>query len=148
MVIRDLQREAQPRRQAWLHPARLAGKQTTHGQAEPLAHGQLALQRLGLVTVAGGGDRAAGQKAGVETGSFGQLGHEGGICRGAAQVQAEQGLLGRPGFAYRRDHSGGHVGRAAAEFFPLAHDDSHLALRGAPGDRQTYHATADDGYVK
>ena len=31
MVIRDLQREAQRRRQAWLHPARLAGEQTTYG---------------------------------------------------------------------------------------------------------------------
>ena len=90
VVVGKVQRAAQRRRERGLEPARGAGQQRLDVQPEALAQVALALERLGLVAIAGEHQRAARAVADVDAAGLGELRGEGGPAPRAAQPELEQ----------------------------------------------------------
>src|SRR6185312_8586193 len=78
----------------------------------------------------------------------GELLRERGPAAGAVEAEAQQRLLAGVGLGDWREHARRDVRRAVAELAAVEHADAEAAGAGAPGDRETDEATADDCYVE
>ncbi len=147
MILWNVERESQRGRQRGLQGTRLRAEQARDGQAEPLAQRELALQPLGLVTVAGDDERAARPVADGLPGDVLKLGGEGRPASRRLQAEGRQRALPGVGLAHRSQHPGGHARGAAAERAAVEHADGQPARTRAPRDGQAAGAAADDGDV-
>ena len=141
VVAGDVEREPHRRRERGLGAARLARPQPGDLQAERLAEGDQALERLGLVGVARHDERARAAEAGVAV----ELAAEGLEHRGAAQPELQQRALAELGLGDRREHPRGDVPRAGLA--RVEHDDRQPAPCRAPSAREADRPAADDGDV-
>ena len=133
VVIGDVQRAAQRRRQRGLQAARGAGQQPLHAQPEALAQLALALERLGVVAVAGEHQRAARPIAEVDPADLPQLRarRPASAPRCAARARAaaaRRRRSRRPARACRRPRA-----RCPRPARRVEHDDRQPAQPGAPG---------------
>ena len=147
VVVGDLEREPQHRRERRLEAPRLARQQPADGQSEALAQGELAIERLRLVGVSRRRDRPAREVSRIASRGVDQLRHERRIGACARETEAEQRLLAVPASLI------GAIIPAATREVPapgcvaLEHRDAQAALGCAPRHCQPDHAAADDGYV-
>ena len=126
VVARDVEREPHGRRERGLGAAGLARAQALDGQAERLAEGDQALQRLGLVGVARDHERAAAAQGRVDPGAR-QLGAERLEPPRAAQAELEQRALAELRLGDGREHAGGDV--PGAGLAVVEHDRGQAAAR-------------------
>ncbi len=148
VVAGHREREAHRRRERGLQPPCRAGQHALHLQAELDSQRELALERRGLVGVAGDDERAAAAQAGV--GARGRL-QLLGECRPgarAAQPELQQRQLAGVGLGDGREHPGGDVRRPGAERAALEHADGVPALGSPPGDGEPDGTAADDDDVR
>ena len=135
VIVGDLERETQRGRERRLEPPRLAREQPVDGQAERLAEREFACERLRLVPVARGEQRAAPQIARVHARGLGQLGDELGVPLDALEPEPHQRQLGRERLRDRRQHPRGDGGRARPRTLAAVdHGHAQAALSGAPPD--------------
>ena len=135
VVVGNLEREAQRRRQRRLEPARLARAEPVHGEPERFPQRELAAERLRLVGVARGEERAAAKVAGIHPGGVAELLDELWIGVDGGEPEPHQRQLGRDRLGDRRQHARGDRGCAGAGHAgAFEHGDAQAALRGAPRD--------------
>ena len=148
VVVGDVEREADGRREGRLQAAGARREEALGAQAEPLAQRELARERLGLVAVARDEQRALRAVAHVEPAHLPQLLREARPAACALEAEAQERLLAGVGLADRREHAGRDVRGAAAELAAVEHADAQPARTRAPGRRQPDEAAADDRYVE
>ena len=147
MVVGQVQGAAHGGRERRLQAPRRAGQQRLDVQPEALAQVALALERLGLVAIAGEHQRAARAVADVDAAGLGELRGEVRPAPRALQAELEQRPLAGVGLRHGREHPGGHARGAAAELAALEQEHRQPAGAGAPGHGEADDAAADDGYV-
>jgi hypothetical protein len=146
VVAGDVERQADGRRQGGLEPAGLARAQPFDVEVVGAPEGEQAVERLGLVAVAGDRERAGRAQAGILARRLGQLGAEVAEHRRAAQVELEQRVLAELRLGDRGEHPRGDTPRG----IPTGVDDdgAQAALGRAPRARQADRAAPCDGDVK
>ncbi len=138
----DVQREPDRRRERGLELARLRRPQPLDRQPEAAAELGQAIQRLGLVAVAGDDERADGAVARVL-----ELVAEGLVALRALQAELQQVALAELRLGDRREHPRGDVPRAGLA--GVDHDHrAGAALLGAPRAGEADRTAADDGDVE
>ena len=147
VVVGQVQRAAHGGRERRLEPTRRAGQQRLDVQPEALAQVALALERLGLVAIAGEHQRAARAVADVDAAASASCAANARPAPRAAQPELEQRPLAGVGLGHRREHPGGDARRPGAELAALEQEHRQAALAGAPRDREADDAAADDRYV-
>jgi hypothetical protein len=142
VVAGHLDGEPQRGRERRLEAARRRRTQPRGGQAELGAEGQLAIEPLGLVAVAGDHQRAALEDRHRVARGLAQLVHERRVAARRGDVQRGQVVLAEGGLAGRREHAGGDARGTGTRLAALEHDGPKAALRGPPGDGQADHAAS------
>jgi hypothetical protein len=147
VVLGEVQRAAQRRRERGLQAARGAGQQPLHAQSEALAQVALALERLGLVAIAGEHERAARAVSDVDAAGPREVRGEGGPEPRALQAQREQRALAGVGLGDGRQHAGGNVRGPRPQLAAVEHEHREPARTRTPGHSEADEAAADDRYV-
>ena len=147
VIAGDVEREPHRRRERRLEAAGGARQQAPHVEAEVDPHGELAVQRRGLVAVARDDERAAAPEAGIGARGIGELRGELRPRAGAAQAEPQERELAGVGLGDRREHARRDARGARPELAALEHADAVAALRRAPGDGEPDDAATDDGDV-
>ena len=147
VVVGGRERQADGGRERRLDAAGPAGRQPLDGQSVLAAEVGLALERLGLVAVAGHQQGAGAAVAGIAATELGQFVHPGGVPGGGRQVELQQRALAEGGLGDGRQHPGGDVRGSAGQVAPVE-DERAQAPRGRPlCDGQPGDASPDHDYV-
>ena len=146
VVARDVERQADRRRQRRLGAARGGREQPLDVEPEPLPEGEQPVERLRLVAIARDDERSRPAQAGVAARSVGELGAELREPGGGAQAEPEQRVLAELRLRDRREHPGRDMPGARIACVEHAHAQS--ALGGAPRAREADRPAADYGDVR
>ena len=143
MIVGHVQRQAHGGCQGRLEPPRRGRQQPLGAQAAVVAKGQLAVERLGLVTVARHQKRAALQPpAAVQA-----LG-PGGPARGGGEIEGEQVALPERRLGHGRQHARGDPGGRTARPAAVEHERAQVAPARAAGDGESGDAGPDDDEIR